>query len=489
MTAENPQTALNYIDGRWVDTDDHRPSHDPATGRQIGTFACASRAHTEQAINAAKRAFAGTQWRHDARLRARVLNSMADAVDAHRDQLIEALALENGKIVPEATFEVSMVAPKFRWWAAMALTTQGRAADLGQGRTSLVLREPVGVAGVIVPFNSPIILATRSLGPALAAGTTAVVKFPEETALVNSLFFKILVEADPDLPTGVLNMVNTDRDGGSVIVESPDVPVISFTGSTATGRAISATGAAHLKRFSLELGGKSPMILFEDADIEAALPVLTHAITTFAGQFCMAGSRLLVHRSVADTVRDQMSERLANVRVGAARDPKSEMGPMIDKANVARVDGIVEAAITAGARVLTRGGIPTDAHLADGAFYLPTLLEVSDQSAPVIQKETFGPVLTLQVFDTEPEAVALANGTEYGLAASVWTRDVDRSLRVARALESGTVWINNWAAVYDEFEEGGYKSSGVGRLNGLAALEDFLEYKHIAFSTKRPEGS
>lgn len=475
--------ALNLVDGEWVDTGDHRPCVDPATGRVVGTYAWADRALTERAIASARRAFAETPWRTDRRLRHRVLNSMADLVDAHRDELIELLCLTNGKIVPEATFEVSMVAPKLRWWAAMALTDHGRAADMGHGRTSLVLREPVGVAGVIVPFNSPVILAIRSLGPALAAGTTAIVKMPEETALVNSLLLRILSQAD-GLPAGVLNGVNAGADSGEAIVESPHVPVISFTGSTDTGRRIAEAGARHLKRCSLELGGKSPMIVFETADLAAAAPVLTKAVTVFAGQFCMAGSRVLVHRSRAAELRELLSTHLAAVRVGPASDPSSDMGPLINRANVDRVDAVVAQAITDGATVLVRGGRPDGPELATGAFYRPVLLEVTDQSSSIVQRETFGPVLTLQTFDTEDEAIALANDSDYGLAASVWSGDVDQPLRVARQLEAGTVWVNDWAVVHDEFEEGGYKQSGLGRLNGLAALEDFVEYKHIAISER-----
>lgn len=478
-TAERTAVALNYINGGWVDTDDHRSSYDPATGKAIGTYAFADRSHTQAAIEAASHSFATTDWRENRQLRARVLNRMADLVEERQSELIELLALNNGKIMGEATFEISMVAPKLRWWAAMALTEQGRAADMGSGRTSIVLREPVGVAGIIVPFNSPVILAVRSLGPALAAGTTVVLKFPEETALINSLFCEIFAAID-FLPPGVINAVNTDRDGGSVLIESPAVPVISFTGSTATGRALAAQGAQYLKRLGLELGGKTPMILFDSADVQAAAPVLTKAITVFGGQFCMAGSRLLVQRGIADQVRTAVTERLAAVKVGPASDASSDMGPLISKDNVARVDRLVEEAITSGAKVLVRGGVATEGDLADGAFYRPTLLEVEDQSLPIARDETFGPVLTLQVFDTEDEGIALANDSEYGLAASVWSRDVDQPLRVAKKLESGTVWINNWAAVHDEFEEGGYKQSGAGRLNGLSALDDFMEYKHIA---------
>jgi acyl-CoA reductase-like NAD-dependent aldehyde dehydrogenase len=478
VQGRHSDVALNWVGGQWVDSPVHRPVLDPATGNQIGTFALADADLVRRAVDVAHQTFRESDWRHDRQLRAKVLNSMADRVEERRDELIELLALNNGKIVPEATFEVSMVPSKLRWWAAMALTEQGRASAMPGQRTSIVVREAVGVAGIIVPFNSPVILAVRSLAPALAAGTTAVVKFPEETALVNSLFAEVMSES-AGLPAGVVNAVNADREAGSVLVESPRVPVISFTGSTATGRQISAQGAGRLKRFGLELGGKTPMILCESADLEEALPTVQRAITVFAGQFCMAGSRLLVHRSIADRVRKELVERLGSVRVGPASDPTSEMGPLISTSNVARVDTVVEQAIADGATALVRGGPSTDPRLAGGAFYEPTLLEVSDQSAAIIQQETFGPVLTLQVFDTEEEAIALANDSEYGLSASVWSRDVDQPLRIAHQLESGTVWINGWAVVYDEFEEGGYKQSGAGRLNGTSAMDDFLEFKHI----------
>ena len=265
-------------------------------------------------------------------------------------------------------------------------------------------------------------------------------------------------------------------------MKSPDVPTISFTGSTRVGRAISEAGAARLKRFGLELGGKTPMLVFDDADLDAALPKLEKAVTVFAGQFCMTGSRLLVQSGVADRARQQLAERLANVKVGPASDPASDMGPMINKANVERVNQMVEDALAAGARAIVRGGPVTQGPLARGAFYRPTLLEVTDSRLPIVQEEVFGPVLTMQVFDTDADAVTLANDSEYGLAASIWTRDVDRPLRIGRDLQVGTVWVNDWVTLRDEFEEGGYKQSGRGRLRGLAALDDFLEYKHIVLN-------
>jgi acyl-CoA reductase-like NAD-dependent aldehyde dehydrogenase len=309
----------------------------------------------------------------------------------------------------------------------------------------------VGVAGVIAPWSSPIALAIRSLAPALAAGCTAVVKLPTETAQINALFAEVVAQTE-GLPPGVVNLVTSDREAAGLLIESPEVPTVSFTGSTRSGRAISATGAAHLKRFGLELGGKTPMIVFENADLDAAIPVMTKAVTVFAGQFRMTGSRLLVQRPIAGEVRRRMSESLSKVKAGPAADPTSDMGPMIDKRNVERVNRMVEQAIAAGARVVVRGGPVTEGPLAAGAFYRPTLLEVDGSRLDIVEQEFFGPVLTMEVFDGEAEAIERANDTEYGLAASIWSRDVDQPLRVARELDSGRIWVNDWAAMHAEHQ-------------------------------------
>lgn len=471
--------AKHWIGGNWLTSREEGCSVNPATGEIIGRFANGGETEADLGIKAAKLAFKG-HWRKDRQLRSQALNEAADRFEKHQDELIHALSLENGKTLGEAGFEISLVAKKLRYFAALALTDHGRALEVRPGQFSMILRQPIGVAGVIVPWNSPVILFVRSAAPALAAGCTVVAKLPAQTAQVNALMSAILSEVS-SLPPGVINIfTESGADGAKLLVDSPDVPVISFTGSIPTAREISKAAAKRLKRVGHELGGKTPFIVFDDANLEKLLPSLEKAVTVFAGQFCMTGSRAIVQRGIAERVRSGLIDRLKGVKVGAGTDPTSDMGPMIDKDACVRVDSIVERAIAAGAKVLVRGGIPTDEKLSIGAYYQPALLEVTDSQVAIVREEVFGPVLTIQVFDTEQEAIDLANDNDYGLAASVWSQDIDRPLRVASEIEAGTVWINDWAAVFDECEEGGFKQSGLGRLNGPSALDDFLEYKHIS---------
>ncbi|WP_344833744.1 aldehyde dehydrogenase family protein [Actinocorallia longicatena] len=471
---------LHLIDGERVASLPERTSVNPATGEAIGTYCDGDAATADAAIGAATRCFAESTWRHDAMGRAAALSHLADAFEARLGELIESLGRENGKLAHEAGYEVHFIVRALRFASGLALLNQGRVADTKPGVQSLSLRQPVGVAGIIVPWNSPAYLSIRAIAPALAAGCTVAVKMPAQAAQTGSIVADIIASVE-DIPRGAVNVFTESGDAGARrLVESPLVPVISFTGSTHTGRLIARAAADGLKRVSLELGGKTPHLVFDDADLAAVVPTIVASTTVFAGQFCMTGSRVLVHSSIADELIEAVAARLAAVRPGPAAQETSEIGPMIDLAAVARVNAAVEEAIAAGARPIVRGGPSTLPELAGGAFYHPTLLEVTGTDLPIVQAETFGPVQTVQRFDTEEEAIELANATDYGLSACVWSRDSDRPLRVARALDAGLISINSWANLAVEFEEGGFKASGIGRLGGLAGLDDFLEYKQIS---------
>jgi betaine-aldehyde dehydrogenase len=472
-------TARHWIDGKWVGSDRTSKSFNPATAELIGTYADADRAVGQAAVDAAARSFAESPWRLDSMLRSTALSHLADAYADRIGDVVDTLCRENGKLRREAGFEAHFIPRALRFAAGLAVQPAGRATDTQPGQQAMSIRQPVGVAGLIVPWNSPAYLAIRALAPALAAGCTAVLKMPGQAAQTAALMSEILASV-PEIPAGVVNIVvESGSEVACLLVESPHVPVISFTGSTRTGRLVAQAAAAHFKRVGLELGGKTPHLVFADADLDQAVTTVVQSSTVFAGQFCMTGSRILVHSDVADEFIETLAGRLENVRPGPASDPASEIGPMIDRASVTRVNDAVEAAIAAGAKAIVRGGPSSIPELAAGAFYHPTLLAVPDSSLPIVQDETFGPVQTVQIFDTEHDAVALANDTEYGLSACIWSRDVDLPMRVARQLDAGLISINSWANLTIEFEEGGYKSSGVGRLGGLGGIEDFLEYKQV----------
>ncbi|MFJ6651442.1 aldehyde dehydrogenase family protein [Microbacterium sp. NPDC091313] len=465
------QPARPWIAGDWRDIGALRESHNPATDEVLGSFHDGGREAALEAIASADQVFRTSTWRSDREARARALWDLSLALERNLDKIATAITLENGKPLAQARFELSIAAPKLRYFAGLALTDLGTSSQTSGG-LSVLLHEPVGVAGVIVPWNSPGILSIRSIAPALAAGCTAVVKMPAQTGLTNALIAEVFAEVE-SLPAGVVNFfTETGDEGAKELVANPAVGVVSYTGSTAVGARIMAAAAPALKRVSLELGGKTPMVVFDDADLDAVVPTLTAAVTTFAGQFCMTGSRIIAHSAVADRLRDRLAASLADVRVGDGMDPATQMGPLIDHASVERVDGLV---LGNESEVILRGG-PVD---GPGAFYRPSLLGVRDLGSPLIQEEVFGPVATFETFDDEDEAIVRANATTYGLSASVWTADGARSLRMSTAIEAGTVWTNAWAQIFDQFEEGGYKRSGLGRLNGPGGLAEFQEVKHV----------
>jgi acyl-CoA reductase-like NAD-dependent aldehyde dehydrogenase len=473
--------AEHWIDGEWIGSGTVSESVNPATGEVLGRWADGGEDEARAAIAGARRAFDTSPWSRDRNLRNRALSEMADRFDANAGELGQLVTKENGKKLAEGMLEAALPGINLRHPAAQALTDSGIAAEVSPGQWFSTYAEPAGVVAVIVPWNSPVVLLIRSLAPALAAGNTVAVKMPGQTALVANLVSRIIAEVE-SLPRGVVNIfTESGNTGAPYLVASPDVQVVSCTGSSPVGRIIAATGAATLKRMNLELGGKTPMIVFEDADLDATVPLLAAGITTFAGQFCMTGSRILVQRGVADEVRTRLAQTLEAVRLGDGLDPDTDMGPMIDKAAVARVDAMVQDAM-AYAKPIVRGGPVADGVLAAGAFYRPALLEVEDVNTEIVQKEVFGPVATFEVFDTEADAISRANAGEMGLAAGIFTNDINISRRVSREIQAGTIWTNGWAAVNDGFAEGGYKQSGVGRLRGPLAITEFQEAKTVVHS-------
>ena len=472
------EVAKHWIDGDWIGSDTVSESINPATGEVLGRWADGGEAEARAAIAAARRAFDTSLWSRDRNLRHKALTEMADRFDAHAEEVGRLVTRENGKKLAEGMLEATTPGLTFRHTAGQALTDTGISAEVAPGQWFSTYGEPAGVVGVIVPWNSPVVLLIRSLAPALAAGNTVAVKMPGQTALVANLVSRIIAEAG-SLPRGVVNIFTESGNAGApYLVASPDVQVLSYTGSSPVGRIIAANGAPTLKRMNLELGGKTPMIVFDDADLDVAVPLLVAAVTTFAGQFCMTGSRILVQRGIADEVRSRLARAFDSVRVGDGLDPDTDMGPLIDKANVARVDRMVEDAL-AYAKAIVRGGPVTEAAFAAGAFYRPSLLEVDDVETPIVQQEVFGPVATFEVFDSEVDAITRANATEMGLAAGLFTNDINISRRVSREIQAGTIWTNAWAAINDGFAEGGYKASGIGRLRGPLAITDFQEAKTV----------
>jgi betaine-aldehyde dehydrogenase len=475
-TAPQVEPARHWINGEWIGSSTVAHSMSPSTGEVLGHYSAGGRTEAAAAITAARKAFNASVWSHDPQLRSRALLELADRLDERADAIALTISREMGKPLGDATLEASWSPSTLRYNAGTALSQTGTSAEIAPGIFATAMREPIGVAGIIVPWNSPLALLVRALGPALAAGCTTVIKLPGQTALVNSLIAEA-VAATGSLPKGVVNIfTEAGNEGAPLLVESPDVDVINYTGSTKVGRQVAEKSAQTLKRVCLELGGKTPLVVFEDADIETVAPLVVTALTKFNGEFCMTGSRVLVQRSVADAWRARIASLLGKVVVGRADDPSSQMGPVIDKANVARIDRLVEDA-TRYARIVVRGGPIVDGPLASGAFYRPSMLETEALDVPLVQEEIFGPVLSFEAFTTEEEAITRANATVYGLAAAVFTKDVDRAQRVARLVKAGTVWINTWGLVNDAFEEGGFKYSGIGRARGARAMEEFQEVK------------
>lgn len=471
-----------FIGGSWHDAADGgtREIRCPADGTPVTTVAEATADDAGAAVAAARVAFDDGPWPHlSEHDRAATLTAVADLLARDKADYARAESLDTGKRFVESEYDIDDVIKCFRYYAGIGGTDNGRVVDTGRSDAiSRVVHEPVGVCVLITPWNYPLLQTSWKVAPALLAGNTFVLKPSELTPSTAIMLMRTLTEAG--LPAGVANLVlGAGATAGAPLTEHPDVDMVSFTGGAATGRAIAAAAAPTVKRVALELGGKNPNVVFADADFEAAVDFALTAVFLDSGQVCSAGARLVIEESLHDAFVDELVTRADAIRLGGPFDAAAETGPLISADHRAKVEAYVAAGLAEGAKLRCGGERPADPDLAGGFFYRPTILDGCDQSMSVVHDESFGPVLTVETFRDEQDAVRIANDTAYGLAGAVWTQDAGRAQRVAQRLRHGTVWINDYHPYMPQAEWGGMGQSGNGRELGPMGLAEYRETKHI----------
>lgn len=471
-----------YIDGEWVDARSGAKSQslNPCDGTPVAEVPEGNREDARAAIAAARRAFDHDGWpQTPAAERGALLFALAQLIERDREELAELETLDTGKTLEESRWDMDDIAGIFRYYAGLADKDGGEVIESPvPDTTSMVVREPVGVCGQISPWNYPLLQASWKMAPALAAGCTIVMKPSEITPLTTIKITELAEEAG--YPKGVVNLVLGPGSAvGDELASSQDVDLISFTGGIVTGKKIIQAASSNVKKIALELGGKNPNIIFADADFDLAVDYALNGVFFHAGQICSAGARVMVEDAIYDDFVAALKARIEKIVVGKWTDDATQMGPVISAEHLAKVEEYVEIAREEGAKLLAGGKRPDDPALQDGYFYMPTLFGDCTHDMRIVQEEVFGPVITVERFSSEEEAVRLANDTVYGLSAGFWTRDTDRIHRVSRALRFGTVWVNDFNVYFVQAPWGGYKQSGMGRELGHIGLEEYTEVKHI----------
>ncbi len=467
-----------WIDGAFKDGASERTLINPADGKPLCKVQEASTAQVEEAIKAARKAFDEGPWsKWTAAERATLLFKVADLIDAHKAEFAEYETLNAGKPLREAEFDVADSANCFRYYAGLVTKPTGQTVDVPAASVTSIVREPIGVCGQIIPWNYPLLMAAWKLAPVLAAGNTTVLKPSELTPITAIRLAELLQEAG--LPDGVVNIVLGDGKVGQPIAESLLVDKLAFTGSVKTGKLVAQAALSNLKKITLELGGKSPMVVFKDFDLDTAVDYALFAIYCHAGQVCSAGSRILVEREVHDEFMTKMIERAKKIKVGPGMDPDTEMGPLVSEGQLKRVLEYIEVGKKEGASIKT-GGERESVKGYEGGYYVsPTIFSKARQDMRIVQEEIFGPVVVLQDFADEAEALRLANDTQFGLAGAVFTNDITRAQRFVKGIRAGITWVNGYHFTYNECPWGGYKQSGWGRELGTFGLEAYTEVKQI----------